>query len=106
MCVMGVCFKQLPPVSEDKYAFLLQKESKDELAMLSCLYPLMFTHLDAAHSSSLVCTDASSRYIGAAEAPVSQSLHRELWRVRERKGWATHLVGRAAEYVMACAPEK
>ena len=87
MCVKEVCFKQMPPVSRDKYASTLQKQSKDELAMLSCLYPLMFSHLDATHSTSLVCSDASSPYIGATEAPVVRDLHRELWRARERKGF-------------------
>ena len=28
-------------------------------------------------------------------------LHRELWRLRNQKGWAGHLVGVAAEWVLA-----
>ena len=73
--------------SKDKFAYILPKETKDEMAMLSCLYPLMFSHLDATHSFTLDCTDASSKLIGATVALVAQSLHKELWRARERKGW-------------------
>ena len=36
---------------------------------------------------------------------MSKDLHRELWRHRERRGWASHLVGKAAEHIMAGAPE-
>ena len=39
------------------------------------------------------------------ESPISQNLHRELWRHRERRGWASHLVGKAAGHIIACAPE-
>ena len=65
----------------------------------------MMTHLDATHSGSLVCTDASDNCLGAVESTISKELHRELWRHRERRGWASHLVGKAAEHIMACAPE-
>ena len=65
----------------------------------------MFTHLTAEHSDALVCTDSSDNCLGAVESPVSPDLHRELWRKRERRGWSTHLVGKAAEHVPAVAPE-
>ena len=106
MCVLGSCFKQLPPVAQDKEVYELAKESRDELAMLSCLYPLMFTHLDATFGRELICTDASNRYIGAASASVAENLHRELWRIRERRGWSTHMVRKAAEYVLASSSDK
>ena len=59
----------------------------------------MFTRLDAAHSDTLICTDASDDYLGAVEAGIDSNLHRELWRVRDRKGWSSHLVGGSAEYI-------
>ena len=44
--------------------------------------------------------------MGAVETRVDPSLHRELWRHREKRGWVTHLVGQAAEHILACAPEQ
>ena len=72
--------------------------------MLPCLYmyPLMFSHLDATYTLGRL----QPVYWGYGGAGGAGLAYRELWRARESKGWATHLVGRAAEYVMVCAPEK
>ena len=66
----------------------------------------MFTHLAATHSDKLICTDASTSYLGAVSAPVDPRLHKDLWRCRNRKGWIGHLVGEAAEWVVAKGHEK
>ena len=74
--------------------------------MLSRAAPFIFTHLDAMHSNELVCTDASDDYLGAVSAGCDPHLHGELWRLRNRKGWSSHLVGTAAEYIIARAGER
>ena len=76
MCTLGTCFKQLPRTSEDHKSYMLQKKTRDELTMMSCIYPLLFTHLDARQSDRLVCTDASSKFIGAAASPIPPQLHK------------------------------
>ena len=67
---------------------------------------MMFTHLQARHSHELICTDASDHYIAPVSAKVPEALCKELWRLRERKGWSAHLVGRPTEYVMSCGDER
>ena len=66
----------------------------------------MCTRLDLAHSDTLICTDASDDYLWAVEAGIVSNLHRELWRVRDRKGWSSHLVGGSAKYILARGGEK
>ena len=78
----------------------------EDLAVLSVAVPFMFTHLTATHSDKLICTDASSYHLGAVSAPVDSRLHKELWRLRNRKGWVGHLVGEAAECAFAKGHEK
>ena len=104
MCMLGSCFKELPPVADDHFTYAIPKASREELVMLSCMGPHMLTHLDAIHSSHLVCTDASDVCMGAVETLIDPTLHKELWRHRERRGWTTHLVGKAGEHILACAP--
>ena len=86
-------------MEEDNFTYRIPRSTRDDLAMLSCAAPFMFTRLDAAHSDTLICTDASDDYLGAVEAGIDSNLHRELWRVRDRKGWSSHLVGGSAEYI-------
>ena len=106
MCLLGDSFKQLPKVEDDARVYKMPRETREELTMLSIAAPFMFTHLSATHSDRLVCTDASTTHLGAVSAPVHEGLHRELWRLWNRKGWAGYLVGEAAEYVFARAPER
>ena len=101
MCLLGDSFKQLPHFTDDSRVYKMQKETSEDLTMLSIAAPFMFTHLQATHSNHLICTDVSTTHLGAVRAPVHPSLHRELWRLRNRKGWAGHLVGVAAECVLS-----
>ena len=105
MCLLGSCFKQLPPVTDDHYSYSIPKASREELALLSCMGPHMPTRLDASHLSKLICTDASDVCMGAIETKIDPVLHKELWLHREKQGWTTHIVGKTAEHILSCAPE-
>ena len=106
MCLLGDSFKQLPKIDDDAKVYAIPKETREDLAMLSVAAPFMFTHLNATHSDRLICTDASTTHLGAVDAPVHPKAHRELWRLRNRKGWVGHLVGMAAEWVFAKGGER
>ena len=106
MCLLGSCFKDLPPIKDDNIVYNLPVGSRDDLVLSACFAPLMFSHLGATHSDSLICTDASDTHIAATAAPSTTNLSQELWRVRERRGWSAHLVGKATEYVLACGSER
>ena len=106
MCILGSSFNELPSVDRDREVYRLPPGSQDDLALAACFAPLMFTHLQARHSHELICTDASDHYIAAVSAKAPEALCKELWRLRERKGWSAHLVGRATEYVMSCGDER
>ena len=103
MCLLGSCFKQLPLPEHDYITHEAPKASHEYLVLAS-LSPFVMAHLNATHSEFIVCTDASDNCLGALDIPISQNIHRELWRHRKRRGWAAHLVGKAAEHIMACAP--
>ena len=106
MCILGSSFKELPSVDRDREVYRLPPKFRDDLALAACFAPMMFTHLQARHSHELICTDASDHYIAAVSAKAPEALCKELWRLRERKGWSAHLVGRATEYVMSCGDER
>ena len=105
LCLLGSCFKQLPRPEHNNITYEVPKASREDLVLLASLSPFLMTHLDATHFESIVCTDASDNCLGAVGSPISQNLHRELWRHRDRRGWASYLVGKAAEHIIACAPE-
>ena len=77
--------------------YAIPSGTQEDLAMLSVAAPFMFTHLTATHFDKLICTDASSSHLGAVSAPVDPRYNKDLWRLRNRKGWVGHLVGEAAE---------
>ena len=78
MCLLGSCFKQLPRLDVYNVTYEIPKASREDLALLACLSPFMFTHLTAEHSDALVCADSIDSCLGAVESPVSTDLHREL----------------------------
>ena len=67
--------------------------------MFAALTPVMMTNARAHPSTVLVATDASDDALASVEAPIGQALHRELWRIRDRRGWPTHLLGRHGEWL-------
>ena len=99
MCLLGDSFKQLPKVANDAFVHAILKETREDLAMLFVSAPFMFSHLTATNFHKLICTDASSTHIGAVSAPADSRLHKDLWRLRNRKGWVGHLVGEAAVWL-------
>ena len=105
MCLLGSCFKQLARPEHDNLTHEVPKASREDLVLLASSSPFMMKHLNATHPESIVCTDASDNCLGAVESPISQNLHREHWRHREMRGWASHLVCKAAEHIIACASE-
>ena len=105
LCLLWECFRALPDLAggaaADSVVFELPAAVRQELVVLAAMAPAMTSNVRAHPSSTLLATDASDDAIAAVRAPISQELHRELWRVRDRKGWPTHLLGRHGEWLHA-----
>ena len=66
----------------------------------------MASHLGATHSDTVICTNVSDIHIAATASPTPKTLSQELWRLGERRGWSSHLVGKASEYILSCGFER
>ena len=104
MCLLGAIFAEMPDLRDDRRVYSLSAAVRDELTMLAALAPAMVADLRAEHSQDLICTDASEMNLGAVSAHVGADVHRELWRLRERRGWPTHLMAKPAEWLRARGP--
>ena len=76
---------------------------RNELALLSCLAPVMVTQLDCEVAPRVWATDASPSGLGSVEASMPAPIVEELWRHRERRGHNSWLCGRSHEYVLSAA---
>ena len=74
---------------------------RDELTLLSVLAPLMETNLRAQVLPQLYTCDASPDGAGGTVTGLSEPVARELWRHRERRGFAAALEQYAALYLKA-----
>ncbi|CAK0858746.1 unnamed protein product, partial [Prorocentrum cordatum] len=91
----------IPFVSQ---VFELPAGVRRELVLLAALCAAMTSNIRAHPGGVLVATDASESALGGVAAPISRRLRRELWRLRGRRGWPTHLVGQHGEWLFARGP--
>ncbi len=69
----------------------LSPAQRDELALLSVLSPLMETNLRAPVAARVHTSDASPAGAGGTVAPLQGEAAKEMWRHRERRGFAAVL---------------
>ena len=105
LCVLDGLFGGLAGPSEDREGegsvTQMSGAQRDELALLSVLAPLMETNLRAAVQPQLYTCDASPDGAGGTVTGLSEQVARELWRHRERRGFAAALEQYEALYLKA-----
>ena len=106
LCLLWHAFRALPDPAADAEVFELSAGVWKELVVLAAMAPAMTANVRAHPSRTLVATGASDDALAAVIAPIGQELHRELWRVRDRRGWPTHLLGQHGEWLHARGSER
>lgn len=67
MSLIGYSPKKLPRIQDDARIFNVEKETREDLTVLSIAAPCMFSPLQATHSNHIICTDASTKHVGLFE---------------------------------------
>ncbi|CAK9075608.1 unnamed protein product [Durusdinium trenchii] len=86
-------------------AFVLGRETRDELLALSCLGPVFNRLAGLLRSIYVFCTDASPDGAGICQAAESPDTVAELWRHSEQRGYYTQLLSPAAEILASKSEE-
>ena len=93
-------YRDIADNAEHPYrVFALSARSCNELTLLAVLSPTMTTNIKAQFSDLLVCSDASDTLTAHCTSQVGETVHRELWRHRDRKGGYSALQGRLASFL-------
>ena len=75
----------------------LHRDTVNELLALSMLGPALQTDLRVSYTEKLFAMDASPDGAGLVEAPLPESVVKELWRFSEQRGFYTRLANPAAD---------
>ena len=109
LCVLEGLFAELgvtEDVRSEGAVAQLSPAQRDELALLAVLSPLMETNLRAPVAACVHTSDASPTGAGGTVAPLLGEAAREMWRHRERRGFAAVLEQYEALYQKATGREE
>ena len=60
LCLIGVLYRELPPIERDHYVYSLSAAARQELLVLGMLAPVFFANLRASFHPRILATDAST----------------------------------------------